>query len=237
MSLAKITFTGIDPSNSRSELHALLSADPRIELGILYSENMEYRSGTRVRQRYPAFSWIDETAADIEGSFGLGRVALHVCGGAVKAMIRGVALQVKAGAFHRVQLNGTFDEEDAARFHGYLRDSAEAGHKFITQYDSNPHLHGIYHPAHQVLFDASGGRGVLRTEWPHALPRNLCGYAGGLSPDNLFKQMPRIAAVAGPGYWVDMEQSLRDAKDRFSIEKAHLALEAILVAERVAAGA
>ena len=86
-----------------------------------------------------------------------------------------------------------------------------------------------------MLFDSSGGRGIRRAQWPTPLSGVRCGYAGGLGPENLRLEMPRIAAVAGPDYWVDMENSLRDADDHFSVDKARLALNAILAFE--AAGA
>jgi hypothetical protein len=225
-----ITFTGIDPSNARAELDALLAADPRIELGILYSEN---RAGTD--PRYPPFAWIEETAHAIAQDYGPRRLALHVCGQAVKSFIRGTALKVTIENFHRIQLNGAFDAGDIAA----LRQFRVIGNtqRYITQFDSNPELHQLCLPrARYVLFDSSGGRGIRRGQWPAPLPGVRCGYAGGLGPDNLRLEMPRIAAVAGPDYWVDMENSLRGADDRFSVQKARLALEAIVAFESEATG-
>jgi len=224
-----VTFTGIDASNARTELYALLEADPRIELGILYSES---RAGSD--PRYPTFAWIDETAQAIAENYGPRRLALHVCGQAAKSFLRGTALQVKIGNFHRIQLNGAFDAADVAA----LRESSSLGNtqSYIVQYDSNPELHlkGIT-SLRYVLFDSSGGRGIRRSEWPAPLAGVRCGYAGGLGADNLRAELPRISAVAGPDYWVDMENSLRDSSDRFSVEKARLALGAILAAEESAA--
>lgn len=224
MGPSRITFTGIDPGCSRADLFALLAVDRRIELGILYSES---RAGSG---RYPHFDWIRDTAGEIDAAFGSGRVALHICGKAVKNFIRGFHLQLNTWAFERIQLNGKFDNSDA----GSLRRMMGEGdaYKYITQFDANPELHDFCRrPSHQVLFDSSGGRGILREEWPKALPDHVCGYAGGLGPDNLRAELPRIAAVAGPNYWVDMEGSLRDENDEFCTGKARLALDAILEAE------
>ena len=219
-----ITFTGIDPSNTREDLASLLSADPRVELGILYSES---RAGSG---RYPPPAWIRETAEWM----GFKRAALHVCGRTVKKVIYGEPLEGKIGSFwhfHRVQLNGRFNSEEAGQLRHFIGPESLA-YKVITQFDSNPELHEFCRrPSHQVLFDSSGGRGLLRQEWPKALLDNECGYAGGLSPENLRAELPRIAAVAGRNYWIDMESSLRDEHDRFSIDRARLALMAIWHAE------
>lgn len=54
------------------------------------------------------------------------------------------------------------------------------------------------------------------------------GYAGGLGPDTLATQLPRIAAAAGgQPVWVDMESRLRDAQDRFDIGAAARCLQAV----------
>jgi hypothetical protein len=220
----KITFTGIDPTCSWAEIYSLLGADPRVELGFLYSMSREGAG------RYPPLDWIRETAWRIFDAYGADRAALHVCGRAREDLIRGKGLVFTTTAFNRLQLNGAFLGEQI----GYLRRFIGEGEAFpvITQFDSNPGLHDIIRrPAHQVLFDASGGRGILRKEWPKALPDHVCGYAGGLGPDNLRAELPRIAAVAGLAYWVDMEGSLRDENDHFSVERARLALMAIWHAE------
>jgi len=225
MGPSTITFTGADPSCSRVELFSLLEADPRVELGFLYSVSREGIG------RYPPFAWIKETVRDIESVYGGGRVALHVCGRARSDLLQGKKLAVPIWSFRRLQLNGMFLGEQI----GELRRFIGEGDAFscITQFDSNQELHDtVRRPGHQVLFDASGGRGVLREEWPKALPDHICGYAGGLGYRNLRTELPRIAAVAGPKYWVDMEGSLRDEDDRFSVARARLALEAILDVER-----
>jgi hypothetical protein len=227
MKPSRVTFTGIDPGCSRAELYALLAVDPRIELGILYSES---KAGSTLDLRYPPFEWIRDTAAAIEMAYGFGRVALHVCGRAVRNLIQGNGLEVSTWPYERMQLNGKFNDVEAGQIRRFIGEGT--AYSCITQFDANPVLHEICRrQAHQVLFDASGGRGILRKEWPKALPDHACGYAGGLGPDNLRTELPRIAAVAGPKYWVDMEGSLRDEADHFCIGKARLALDTILEAE------
>ena len=227
---SRITFTGIDPSCSRAELFALLNANRRIELGILYSESQQGKG------RYPPFAWIERTTREITDAYGTGRVALHVCGRARDSLLKGNGLAIDVWPFDRIQLNGTFVGGDIDALQRYIVDGEPE--PLITQFDANRGLHEIVRrKCHQVLFDSSGGRGVLRKEWPKALPDNICGYAGGLGPENLRVELPRIAAVAGPNYWVDMEGSLRDEADHFCVGKARRALDAILAAESSAVDA
>ncbi len=223
----RITFTGIDESCPLDELRALLWLDDRIELGVLYSET-QAGSG-----RYPVVSWVNEIALRLGAEF-QSRVALHVCGRAVKSFIRGKPVQFTPWWFGRIQLNGSFDTEDS----NYLRRFIGDGEAWpiITQYDNAPRLHDVIRrPGHQVLFDASGGRGIARKDWPKHLGDWYCGYAGGLGPDNLEAELPRIAAAAGNSrYWIDMEGKLRTEADQFSIEAAHDAINAIQRAEGLA---
>lgn len=220
----RITFTGVDPSCGITEIFSLLSADHRVELGFLYSLSKE---GTG---RYPPLTWIEETVRQIESGFSGGRVALHVCGRARADLLDGGNLAFSLWPFRRIQLNGAFRGDQVGDLRRFMGEGD--AYKYITQFDSNPTLHDqIRRPSHQVLFDSSGGRGILREEWPKALPDHVCGYAGGLGPDTLRDELPRIAAVAGPRYWVDMEGALRDEFDKFSVTKAHRALEAIHAVE------
>lgn len=225
----RITFTGIDESCTMAELFALLHVDNRIELGILYSQT---KAGTG---RYPTPTWIRHTAKRIYEAYGHGRVALHVCGRAVRRVIRGDMLDPELPSlweFARIQLNGRFDTWEMGALRRFIRDDGPRP-RVITQFDGNPSLHDVIRrPAHQVLFDASGGRGLERQDWPTHLVGWDCGYAGGLGPDNLRRELPRIAAAAGPyPFWIDMESKLRDENDRFSIGLARLAHDAVLASE------
>ncbi len=77
------------------------------------------------------------------------------------------------------------------------------------------------------LFDLSGGIGLLPKEWPEQQPNQYCGYAGGLSPDNLQKEMERISEVATGLIWIDAETLLRSENDTvFNLGKVRRFLEA-----------
>lgn len=81
-----------------------------------------------------------------------------------------------------------------------------------------------------VLFDASCGKGIVASTYqpPLTNPDVMCGYAGGLGPDNVGAAMEALIDVAeGKPIWIDMESSLRVAvsdktvldKDVFSVDK------------------
>ena len=76
------------------------------------------------------------------------------------------------------------------------------------------------------LFDLSGGAGTLPDEWPEA--RDFyCGYAGGLSPDNLEEQLKLIEKSVGDRtIWIDAETHVRSDNDKiFDLEKVERFLE------------
>lgn len=88
---------------------------------------------------------------------------------------------------------------------------------------------------HQLLVDASGGRGVSPAEWTRPNTTRAVGFAGGLGPDNLAGELPRIAAVARGPWWVDMETKLR-TDDWFDIalaERCSDAFEQFLATARI----
>ena len=66
-----------------------------------------------------------------------------------------------------------------------------------------------------ALFDLSHGAGLLPSRWPRPLPGVYCGYAGGLSPDNVVEQIDEISEVAGEQpFWIDAETHLRSPDGR-----------------------
>jgi phosphoribosylanthranilate isomerase len=76
-----------------------------------------------------------------------------------------------------------------------------------------------------VLFDASGGKGLLPENWLPPFSGMRCGYAGGLNPDNLQEQLVKIAKIAnGQSVWADMETGVR-TDNRLDLEKVRRCLE------------
>lgn len=123
--------------------------------------------------------------------------------------------------FQRVQINGAVSQmeiEHACYDHPEIQ--------FITQHNKhNLDLLKFKAPNHQILVDASGGRGISPDKWIRPETDKIVGFAGGLGPDNLVEQMKVIRGLAADEpSWVDMEGKLR-VDDWFSIAKAREAIE------------
>lgn len=211
MELTYCTLTGVD---SRTDLDAIatLSAEyPIVEWGLLYSPKRQGLPG-----RYPSVVMLQRLLLELPADI---RLALHVCGSGVPdlladadAVVCELADMVEARG-GRIQLNFNHSSGDVA---------IDALERFLQR---RPHLRvitqrnaanaGVWEALsdcenHSILFDASGGRGVSPDVWPAPLHPARCGYAGGLSPENLLTQLQGIEAVAGNATtWIDMEGSLR----------------------------
>lgn len=201
-----ITFTGIDDNTDLYAVDAL--ARLGVEFGILLTNDPEGR------KRYPNKAQIKAA------SIALGvRLAVHVCGKTARAdALNGVYDRIlhRVG---RIQVNGIVTTPE---LHGFIRQFPDQ--QIITQYGKgNNSLAYADTPdgRHALLVDDSAGNGQSPTHWnaPGPLVGKSVGFAGGLGPDNIATELPRIRAVAGPGWWVDMESKLRDADDWFSLER------------------
>jgi hypothetical protein len=67
-----------------------------------------------------------------------------------------------------------------------------------------------------TLFDQSGVQEPAQKKWPKGIERFTgCGYAGGLGPDNIYKQLSPIlnAAQSAERWWVEIDSSLRTMED------------------------
>lgn len=213
MSLTRITLTGADEQTSLAGLLSLSLCAPvgvAVEFGLLFSANPE------CRRRYPRDRWLGEAVTRLGQA-----TAVHVCG-------RTARREVLAGDHSwienagRVQLNGrvTLDEvwRAALRFP-----------EVITQYKPDLGLDSVTAaeiPRHSILVDASGGRGITPLSWSRPSVYKPVGFAGGLSPANLRRELPKIAGVAKGDWWIDMESSLRGSDDWFSLTQCLAALEA-----------
>jgi hypothetical protein len=81
-----------------------------------------------------------------------------------------------------------------------------------------------------ALFDQSQSQEPAQKKWPKGLKRFAgCGYAGGLGPDNIYKQLSPIlnAAQSAERWWVEMDTSLRTKvleQDVFSLANCKRAI-------------
>lgn len=223
--LTHITLTGVDDRTDLSAIIALSKRYPLAEWGFLYSPKRQGQGG-----RYPSIQALQHAFRTLPSHV---MVALHVCGAGVPGLLDGepvvtdlVSAVAKRGG--RVQLNFSQNRDniDLVALSALLDRIPPT--KIITQQNASNEdvwrrLCG--HPNHVVLFDASGGRGIERSTWPEPLHGVHCGYAGGLGPDNLATELPRIgAAAARQPHWIDMEGKLRTQEDVFDLGRAETCL-------------
>lgn len=240
MSLTRITFTGADESVPPADLAALSAAHQHVEFGILCSDR---RSGL---PRYPGLRWLHRLqACGRDLSLAL---ALHLCGQYARDVLAGQPVAARLGpwleGFQRVQLNvGAVplpDNYDPDRLVAALQQfgqrqlifqvSGEGGDNYLEDAgewgDADTPLHCV------PLFDMSRGSGTLPPSWPAPYVSliseySLYGYAGGLGPDTLAAQLPRILEAAGDcPIWIDMESGVRTG-DRFDLGKVERCLRIV----------
>ena len=212
------TLTGAGDDVAPEALLALSRKYPFAEWAVLYSPQ---RAGTE--GRYPSLDWL-RRFMDMAANTGIA-CAVHLCGDAVDQFINGDLWVTQF--VDRVQLNFHQDKKPK-NLAGIEAAMARFRRPVITQHNqSNADVvRGISSHNHQLLFDASGGRGVEIERFPSPIPgKRACGYAGGLGPHNISEKLPQIAAAAGRhAWWIDMEQRVRTADDRFDL----VAVEAVL---------
>lgn len=222
--LAAVTFTGVDHKTDLDRLLDLSEEYPLIEWGVLL--------GSKDTPRYPSMAFI----GDLIDDYWLGSMpfALHLCGKFAKTWVSESGplsedredLVELTKFFDRIQLNLSFPEDFDI---GSVRRAIETNEHpaVITQFNPKltPTLVGLDN--HCVLFDASGGRGVSAVDWPLALETQPNGYAGGLGPDNIILELPRIhAASLGHPYWIDMETKVR-TDDWLDLDKCVSVMKAV----------
>lgn len=229
MNLDRVTITGADDTIYPSDLEKLSQKYPYVEWGILISGKM---TGT---PRFPSFLWQDATRQLAERK--KIRTSIHLCGQWLRRLLVGdpepMVVEL-SGESERMQLNfhgEPVKECDEKQFHRALEKLGRR--QFIFQIDGGdgPKLfqgaRASRSPQLDVvpLFDLSHGAGVLPSQWPEPI-RDVpyCGYAGGLSPNNLIEQLAKIYVVAkNQRFWIDMESHVR-TDGKFDLDKVERVL-------------
>ena len=232
MKLRYVTFTGADDTTSIEDLVELSREYPKVEWGVLLSENS---MGNKAR--FPCRSWMDNLAAYLDLRGVPVNLSGHLCGTWMRRIVSmGVTQDAAHGVgplwthFQRLQINFAGSENIVTPF----MDKA-----FLDVVDKRWILqnrnHGWVAPTIQrygdkrlhVLGDHSGGRGVLPQSWtPQFMSEvEMYGYAGGLSPENIGEQIELIAKVSeGREFWIDMESGIRTS-EKFDLKKVQAVLE------------
>lgn len=216
MHLRCCTITGADDAVDPEHLVALSLLYPHVEWAILFAPGL---GGT---PRFPSRAWLDSFLSGIKGR---GNIAIHLCGKAVRQLENGELDEI-VSPFNRMQINFS-----ARRYRGDIEKLAQSAARvkpatIVQLHEGNGDVYRRFSDfGHiEVLYDASGGRGLVTDEWhpPLGVPT---GYAGGLRPETLVHQLQAISKVAGDNkVWCDLESGVRDAQDRFLLESARRAL-------------
>lgn len=213
LNISRATFTGADDACSYHHLNSIRDEYQFIEWGILYSPS---RAGNG--PRCPSISNIIKFINNINGS-----MAIHLCGGGVNEFIngKGPGYELATNVIDRngrVQVNVNFGSLTETKKLKLVESISKNNNgSFILQMnDSNKdilrYFAGVYN--YSVLFDGSGGRGEQPSNWPFPYDGIKCGYAGGLGPISLEKELRNIKVVAGMAdIWVDMESKIRTDED------------------------
>lgn len=213
MSLERVTITGADNLTDINRLIELSDKYPFVEWGILVSSS---REGA---QRFPSCGWIRQFANAVTGKSI--NISVHMCGAYVRQFLVGdldwhVIPDGLLDVAQRIQIN-THSQIHASSTGMWDSMNKQCHKEFIFQVDSvNDHLayaargYGI---RCSVLYDKSGGAGILPKQWPGPKIEFKNGYAGGLGPDNVVENIRKIDKVCVLPYWIDMERRVRTPDD------------------------
>lgn len=155
----------------------------------------------------------------------------HICGKWVREILEGgdyEFIQNRIGCFKRYQLNTHGEHHKIADIEAI---TGKTDCQVIVQYDNvNTELLTKLKTAGYdaaALFDLSHGAGVLPEEWPSNLKDTYCGYAGGLSPENVADQLIKIETMCGKDpIWIDAETHLRANETHFYLDACERFLKA-----------
>lgn len=222
----KVTITGADDSIRPEELVHLTEEFSFVEWGILVSRK---NFGTH---RFPSKDWLDKLL-----QFPEQQLSAHLCGAYVREFLKGNfgfkdELSTLFDSVKRIQINthGEPHEWNARPIFDFI--TAHPKKEFIFQYDNvNTDLFEVLAKDGltniSALYDLSHGAGLLPQQWPKPLSFAKCGYAGGLSPENLESQILAIESIVGnTEIWIDMETHVRSNMDSlFDTAKVRKCLE------------
>jgi hypothetical protein len=227
----KVTVTGADDSVTPKELMDISENFPFVEWGLLLSKS------SMGNFRFPSAEWLSNFTKEVW--YSEIQLSGHVCGSWVKQILKGNWINRELDNIHphldcifdRFQINthGRNHYLDAEKVVDMFNDCL-VNQTVIFQYDNaNNDIFGLDILGKSALFDLSGGAGVLPEHWPTPLEEAPCGYAGGLSPENVQGQIEKISKIVAPDdvIWIDAETHLRSNGDQqFDLDKVVAFLEA-----------
>lgn len=224
--LRYVTVTGLDDGSDLIDILNISKKYPFVEWGVLASE-----SYAGYKPRYPHYP-VFRDLAKCKNVLPQINLSLHVCGPYLRNIIHNGNWKVFddlnnidniniTNSFSRIQLNlsNMIDEIQESFFESLKKinqeiilqlKSVEGNEELIEKCKKNAWI--------SVIFDASGGKGKLPEVWPN--PIENCGYAGGLTLENVEEQLYLIRDLVGNNnsIWIDAETGLR-TYDEFDLIK------------------
>jgi len=234
LSLELVSLTGADDHVTPESLAALSAQYPFAEWAILVFPEKE---GT---PRNPSAQWREKFL-----SLGL-HTAAHLCGTQIFRELltpeTSEARIAELSRYSRIQLNinarrPEFSDEEVLAIYRKLLDAGlhlilqhhDGSWRIIQKFVADASPESLSRIA--LLYDASKGTGQRPEFWPPmstvgSVPL-FCGYAGGLGPDVLDEELPRIREAATAWrdlpFWIDMESGVR-TNNEFDLAKAEAVL-------------
>ncbi len=224
----KVTITGADSDIKHRDLMELSKEYPFVEWGILISDT---RMGT---DRYPTLDWINKICIGKQLMQPSMNLSLHVCGKLCKDILKGDAPDLLfkfpplIDYFNRVQLNFNVKNSDI-QLKKFMKVLSYLNNDIIFQFNQSnkdfvDFLIEFGDDKWNYLYDSSGGRGVVRSDWSKPF-KKYTGYAGGLSPENLEEEIESILKVSkDTPVWIDVESGVR-TENKFDLDKVKQFLE------------
>lgn len=248
MKLFCVTMTGADDRTDPKDLARLSQAFPFVEWGILLSKGRAGQPRYPSADWIASLARVQDIDHPFNPSPAPMRLSAHLCGATMRDFLSGITFSgYDEGAwvaphgldesrfnrlFDRAQVNVNITREklDDSQLRAMLAGWCESmDGALITQHnqananawsvlqEQDFSLGGVVR-AHQILHDASGGRGLSPATWAPPIAGMLNGYAGGIGAHNAVETLEHLSEIVGDGYiWIDMENALRDADDRFDI--------------------
>ena len=214
MKINRVTITGADNNTDIKEMLEISKQYPFVEWGILFSPK---RIG---EERYPDSDWLDKLSKKY--SYDAIRLSAHLCGGYTREMLLGKSDLINPPDIKhflalcgRMQLNFNAQKTtvDENKFFA-LVNCFIGGRIILQQNKSNKNICDEARKRNlkniSFLYDSSGGRGTIASQWKKPFDGFFTGYAGGLSPENLEEELKKIEEVAGDSeIWIDTESRVR----------------------------
>ena len=246
MNIKYITCSDPRNYNSHDELFDLWNLDKRVEIAV------QMHPG-KVSPDTERYNWIKQLVDKIYPMplWAKPNLAIHVncdwcdeiCNGkiprALEPLFNACSYYSFSPIVGRIQLNmpqKTADNFDAQKLKSLI--DCFPTQDFIIQY--NTRTQNAVNELHkagakfQLLFDASGGRGIDAATWcaPVFPGKHMQGYSGGLSPENIQDNLNKISAVADSHtIWLDAEGKLK-TDDRFDVKRAAAYIKNVLAWEQ-----